>query len=316
MPKLKKKLTGNFTIISNVVLRDRRMGCTERGAYVTLMSMADDWNFSIRGLAAIMPDGVSKISAALKKLETFGYLRRERVFENGKIKDWVYYIYDEPCNGTTPDSGDVENSDFFDSQDTDLSDTDNQDAENQHQEETHLEKPHDYIITKEEKSKKEVSCDQVSIDQSASAYETTVEKSSDDGSIDGYIREKEIYTEVVKSNIEYDDYAFWAMDSDGYMTVDELDEIVQMLVRAICSGKKTERICGQDYPREVIKSAMLKVDRVCLENAIEQIKQTDNVRNYERYLISTLFNEANGRNFKENAETRNVEYAVKRDFGY
>ena len=87
---------------------------------------------------------------------------------------------------------------------------------------------------------------------------------------------------MVKSNIEYDDYALWVEDSDGYMTVEELNEIVQMIVRAICSRKKTERICGQEFPREVIKSAMLKVDRRCLENAIEQIKQTDNVRNYER----------------------------------
>ena len=101
MPKLKKKLTGNFTIINNTVLRDKRMGCTERGAYVTLVSMADDWNFSIRGLAAIMPDGVTKISGALKRLEALGYLRRERLYENGKIKDWVYYIYDEPCNDDT-----------------------------------------------------------------------------------------------------------------------------------------------------------------------------------------------------------------------
>ena len=74
MPKLKKKLTGNFTIINNTVLRDKRMGCTERGAYVTLVSMADDWNFSIRGLAAIMPDGVTKISGALKRLEMLGYI--------------------------------------------------------------------------------------------------------------------------------------------------------------------------------------------------------------------------------------------------
>ena len=86
-----------------------------------------------------------------------------------------------------------------------------------------------------------------------------------------------------------------------------------MIVRRICSRKKTERICGQEFPREVIKSALLKVDRICLENAIEQIKQTDNVRNYERYLISTLFNEANGRSFKENAETRSVDFAVKRN---
>ena len=60
---------------------------------------------------------------------------------------------------------------------------------------------------------------------------------------------------------------------------------------------------------------MLKVDRVCLENAIEQMKQTDIVRNYEKYLISTLFNEANGRSFRENAEDRNIDYAVKRDLG-
>ena len=38
-------------------------------------------------------------------------------------------------------------------------------------------------------------------------------------------RKKEIYTEVVKSNIEYEDYALWAEDSDGYMTVEELDEM-------------------------------------------------------------------------------------------
>ena len=85
------------------------MGCTERGAYVTL--------------AAIMPDGVTKISGALKRLEALGYLRRERLYENGKIKDWVHYIYDEPCACDTADDTDVENSDFFDSQDTVFSDT-------------------------------------------------------------------------------------------------------------------------------------------------------------------------------------------------
>ena len=210
MPKLKKKLTGYFTIINNTVLRDKRMGCTERGAYVTLVSMADDWNFSIRGLAAIMPDGVTKISGALKRLEALGYLRRERPYENGKIKDWVYYIYDEPCACDTADDTDVENSDFFDSQDADFSDTENLDTENQYQASEHLEKPHDYIITKEEISKKEVSSDQVSIDQSRPPHESSVEKCSDDGQMDGYMQEKEIYTEVVKSNIEYDDYALWA----------------------------------------------------------------------------------------------------------
>lgn len=49
--------------------------------------------------------------------------------------------------------------------------------------------------------------------------------------------------------------------------------------------------------------------RVCLKNAIEQIKQTDNVRNFEHYLISALWVEANSGSFRENAEARNVEYS-------
>ena len=60
---------------------------------------------------------------------------------------------------------------------------------------------------------------------------------------------------------------------------------------------------------------MLKVDRTCVENAIDQMRKTDNIRNYGKYLISTLYNEATGRSFKENTEERNAEYAVKRDFG-
>jgi len=300
MPKLRKRITRDFTIISNTALRDTRLGSSERGLYCTMMSMADDWDFSIRGFAAIMPDGVTKISSAMKKLEALGYLKRERQYVDGKITDWIYYIYDEPYE---PDSSDVESSENSAPQDLDFQDTENLDTENLNQGQQHLEKPDGNIITRKEKSKKETSTDQESIHQSA------------DGQTDGYIQDEQIYTEVVKSNIDYSDYALWTEESNDYISVDELDEIVQMIVRAICSRKKTERICGQEFPREVIKAAMLKVDRICLENAIEQMKQTDNVRNYEKYLISTLFNEANGRSFREKAEDRSVDFAVKRDFG-
>lgn len=170
-------------------------------------------------------------------------------------------------------------------------------------------------IKKNQIKKNQVSTNQISINQSASDSGKAVENQND-GLMDGYTGEKQIYTEVVQSNIEYDEYREWIeMLANGYMTVNELDEIVEMIVRAICSRKPVERICGQDFPREVIKSAMLKVDRTCLENTIETMKQTDNIRNYERYLISTLFNEANGRHFKENAEGRNIDYAIRRDFG-
>ena len=60
---------------------------------------------------------------------------------------------------------------------------------------------------------------------------------------------------------------------------------------------------------------MLKVDITCLQNAVEQMQQIDNVRNYEKYFISVLFNEVNGRHFKENAEYRWAEYRSRKDLG-
>jgi hypothetical protein len=149
-----------------------------------------------------------------------------------------------------------------------------------------------------------------SINQSYS--ESPEEKIENDGWIDRYTREQQIYTEVVKSNIGYDDYLDWVKYfGEGDLKINELDEIVGMIVRAICSPKKSERICGYEYPREVIKSAMLKVDRTCIENALGTMKMTDEIFNYEKYFISTLFNEAHGVHFKENTIGRMDDYSLR-----
>ena len=95
----------------------------------------------------------------------------------------------------------------------------------------------------------------------------------------------------------------------------EAEEIVQMIVRQICSATPYEKICNQQFPREVVKSAMLRIDNNVLTNTINQVNHAESITNYEKYLISTLFNEANGKVFKENAESRRTECAVKRDLG-
>lgn len=97
------------------------------------------------------------------------------------------------------------------------------------------------------------------------------------------------------------------------MTVQELDEIVAIIVNAITSEKKTDCICGQEYPREVIRSVMLKVDRGCVEQTIETMKHTEHIRNYERYLHNTLFNEANGKHLKIGNENRQIDERLKQE---
>ena len=72
MPKLKKKITRDFTTIHNTMLRDMRLGATERGLLLTMLSLPDNWNFSIKGLSRILPDGCAKIGTALHNLEAAG----------------------------------------------------------------------------------------------------------------------------------------------------------------------------------------------------------------------------------------------------
>ncbi|MDE5860990.1 MAG: hypothetical protein K2H28_02240 [Ruminococcus sp.] len=73
MPKLVKKMSRDFTIINNKLLRDGNLGSSERGLLVTMLSLPDGWSFSIRGLAQILPDGITKISNTLNKLESLNY---------------------------------------------------------------------------------------------------------------------------------------------------------------------------------------------------------------------------------------------------
>ena len=95
MPKLTKRVSHDFTLINNKMLRDCELGATERGVLITMLALPDNWKFSIKGLSKILPDGITKISTALKNLEAKHYLIRRRIYTNGKISDWEYIFSDE-----------------------------------------------------------------------------------------------------------------------------------------------------------------------------------------------------------------------------
>ena len=195
MSKLIKRLTGDFTIINNKILRNTKLGVTDRGTLCTLLALPDNWDYSIRGLAAILPDGVTKIQNSLHRLEhKYHYLKRVRVFEGGHIVDWDYIISDEPM---LPDEEEIEdaavenleNSSFFDRQETDLAHTDSLDTENPHQENQHLKMQHGNKELNNQEPKNKILMDQESINQTAlteqpSAVETV--ENMIDGVIDGY----------------------------------------------------------------------------------------------------------------------------------
>lgn len=76
MAILRNKTQGDFTIIQNNILRDRRTSLKGRGVFTTLCGLLDNWSFSVEGLAKTMNDGKDSVRSGLKEMENLGYLRR------------------------------------------------------------------------------------------------------------------------------------------------------------------------------------------------------------------------------------------------
>ena len=94
------------------------------------------------------------------------------------------------------------------------------------------------------------------------------------------------YREILKENIEYD----ILRKNLGY-DCDLLDEILDILVDTVCSTRKMIRIGGEDYPKEVVKSRLLKLDSGHIEYVISSLDEnTTKVRNIRAYLLTSLYN--------------------------
>ena len=192
MPRLKKEVRRDYTVIHNTMIRDTNLGATERGVLITMLSLPESWDFSIRGLVHILPDGLTKISTALKNLEKAGYLIRRRIYENGKIADWEYVFSDEPMtDGRTPKTAYGQDSENLDSENLNQG---NEDQVKQHKCDENQQIRNDNIINNNKINKNQNRTDKKSIN-----------RSEHDGQNGGYLQWFEAYTAIVRSNIEYDD---------------------------------------------------------------------------------------------------------------
>lgn len=100
-----------FTIVSNVYCKDSSLSLAARGMIVTLLSVdAENWRFSERGLAAILPNGRASVRSAPQELEEAGYLVREQVIgDDGRFGETLYHVFEDPRKAdrqTNPGYGD------------------------------------------------------------------------------------------------------------------------------------------------------------------------------------------------------------------
>jgi hypothetical protein len=98
--------------------------------------------------------------------------------------------------------------------------------------------------------------------------------------------EMDAYREIIRENIRYDDFV-----REHPYDMGQLDEMVELMVEAVCSKKKNLRVAGNDFPQAVVKSRLLKLEGEHIRFVFDCLKEnTTQVRNMKQYLLTVLYN--------------------------
>ena len=87
----------NFTVMSNHHFKEKKMSLKSKGLLSLMLSLPEDWDYSIAGLVTLSKDGKDSVMTALAELEEFGYLTRSRITDKkGRFSGGEYQIFEEP----------------------------------------------------------------------------------------------------------------------------------------------------------------------------------------------------------------------------
>ncbi len=127
---IRTEKTKDFTVMSNYHFRDKNISLKARGLLSTMLSLPDDWNFSIEGLAGLCKEGVDSVRSTLNELIKFGYVEKtERIRdEKGRLRGIDYIIHEQPVSQEL--EGESEESEMSDAEQPELENVEEPVSEN------------------------------------------------------------------------------------------------------------------------------------------------------------------------------------------
>ena len=259
--------TRDYTVMANHHLRNMALSLKAKGLLSLMLSLPDNWDYTTKGLARICKDGVDSICATVKELEEHGYIIRERIRNSkGQLTTVEYTILEHP---KPPLPG-----------------QEKPDRENPVLDNPILEEPEQgnpaQLNTKKSSNHKSIT-DLSNTDTSNPIQSNPFEPQAVDGI---GMDTRETYREIILQNTDYD-----ILIQDRKLDLDRLDEIVELLVDTVCSARNTIRIAGDDFPAEVVKSRLLKLDCSHIQYVLDcMAANTTYIRNIKKYLLAALFN--------------------------
>ena len=260
MPVFRVSKNRDFTVIANSVFKDRRLSAKAKGILVEMLSLPENWDYTLKGLTTLFSDGIDSIRQGIKELEENGYIVRERKRDaRGRLGGMEYVIYETPekaVENSAPEQSspaNAEPTEDFPVQEVSIED-----------------KAMLYKELNESRTKE-------SITHVSNPYQSITDEVPD---VMGYDEARE----TVKENIEYE------ILSERY-PVERLDEIVDIASEVLCSKRSTFSLGKDTYPYALVKDRLLRLDSSHIEYILDCIDgNTTDIRNIKPYMLKTLIN--------------------------
>ncbi len=277
--------TQNYTVMSNYHLRDKGLSLKAKGLLSLMLSLPETWDYTLSGLAKISLEGKDAIRATVVELEKAGYIQRHQTTgKDGKFGSNEYIIREYPASHEPPLEGPSSAQPLSENPSTVPPSAGATLTENPTQ------------IKKDPVKKDQEITDSVSTESfpfpsvpSPSPAPVETERKRKEGKRRRQSVSKgemDAYREMIRENIDYDGFVRERPYDAG-----QLDEMVEIMVEAVCSKKETIRVAGNDFPQAVVKSRLLKLDREHIVFVFDCLKEnTTQVRNMKQYLLTVLYN--------------------------
>lgn len=269
--------TRDYTVMSNHHLRNTELSLKAKGLLSLMLSLPENWDYTTKGLSLICKDGIDSINGGIRELEANGYVIRRRLRnEKGRLTTTEYTIFEQPQtldNNGIPPKGEnpVQGKPIVENPILDKPKQGEPILGNPHQLSTNI------LNT-------DIFNTEVSNPYPSNPYQTSREPQNAiryDGIGCDSLEE---VRELVLENLEYEHIK-------NQHNRERLDEIVDLMVETLCSTKATINVAGDDYPAQLVKEKLLRINCMHIDYVFECLdKTTTYIRNIKRYLLATLFN--------------------------
>ena len=294
MPVCRIMKENNYTRVSNHYLRDNSLSFKAKGLLTLMLSLPEDWDYTITGLAQFTADGRVSIANTIRELEEHGYIRRTQTRgENGSFAQNEYWIYEVPQTDEPLCAENVETAD-----------SDEEISEN---EASGSNEPLSENVS--------TAINDLSVSQPNLPIPPTEFPSADIMPTENQAQQIKELQKTEKPNlIRYDLMRACAADRVEYAILreeypkEQLDELISLIVEMeVCEGESM-LIAGTVYPTELVKVRMQMLNAECIRYVLDCLHEVKpQIKNMKKYLMASLFNALTTmENFMESRVQREV----------